>query len=253
MTDKNLTQNLCDKKIYIVIPSFCPDEKLLTLLSQLRNSETDQCSFDIILVDDGSGEEYSHVFNRAVSEYQSFLIDYKENKGKGYAFKQAFNSIIESNPHCEGVITADSDGQHTPSDIIACLRKFQSSPSKLILGVRDFEGKIPWRSRFGNKMTTFLFSTLFGFFITDTQTGLRAIPYGFLKKLAALNGERYDFEMNMLIEAVQSKVEIEELKISTVYVENNRDSHFNVFRDSARIYMLVFKRFLKKLLNFFNK
>ena len=73
----------------------------------------------------------------------------------------------------DGAVTADSDGQHTAEDILRIMAVMDTSPGKLILGARTFDGTVPWRSRLGNRLTRFLIRRLYGLNIQDTQTGLR--------------------------------------------------------------------------------
>ena len=166
------------------------------------------------------------------------------NLGKGRALKTAFNYCLNTWPDAPGCVTADSDGQHTPACILKVMKALTDRPDALILGCRNFDEKdVPLRSSFGNKCTRFVFKALVGLAITDTQTGLRAIPTAFMKKLMHTGGERFEFESNMLIDTKEAEVPIVEVPIETVYIEENKTSHFNPLRDSARIYA-VFGKFL---------
>ena len=84
---------------------------------------------------------------------------------------------------------------------------------------------------------------LCGVAVSDTQTGLRGIPAAFMRHLMNVKGERFEFETYMLLEAGEQKVGIREVPIETVYLNDNKGSHFNPLLDSARIY-LVFAKFL---------
>jgi hypothetical protein len=78
----------------------------------------------------------------------------------------------------------------------------QASPEKLILGCRDFtEEQVPQKSKTGNRITRNFCKYLCRIQVTDTQTGLRAISKKFMEKLMLVPGERFEFELNMLIEA----------------------------------------------------
>ncbi len=77
-----------------------------------------------------------------------------------------------------GVLTADSDGQHTPECISKVIDALKKNTESLVLGVRCFGlDEVPWKSRFGNKMTEKTFKYITGVHITDTQTGLREIQW----------------------------------------------------------------------------
>ena len=228
------------KSIPLIIPSLEPDEKLLHLLQQLHSAGIQ----NIVLIDDGSGEQYADYFTQAQTLWGCTVLRHVVNLGKGRALKTAFNYCLNTWPNAPGCVTADSDGQHTPESILAVMQALCDNPQALILGCRNFdEQDVPLRSSFGNECTRFIFNALVGLRITDTQTGLRAIPTNFMKHLMNTHGERFEFESNMLIETKDLEVPIVEVPIETVYIEENKTSHFNPLRDSLRIYA-IFGKFL---------
>lgn len=229
-------------KIVILIPSLNPDEKLFNLVEDLYKNKFE----NIVIVDDGSKEETLNVFDRIKEKYNSIVLKHSVNLGKGRALKTAFNYILENYKDLIGTITVDADGQHTIKDIIAVASKMSEvkNHDKLVLGCRDFkESNVPARSKFGNIMTRNVFKLICGIAVTDTQTGLRGIPKSYMKDLMNVQGERFEFEMNMLIETKSREIQIEEVPIQTVYIEENKTSHFNPLLDSIKIYSL-FLRFI---------
>lgn len=90
--------------------------------------------------------------------------------------------------------------------------------------------------------------TLIGGNITDTQTGLRGIPIGLLGKWSVLFGERFEYETMMLIDSIKSDISVREVKIKTIYIDDNRETHFNAVADSIAIYRLIFRTFLKYII-----
>ncbi len=257
-------------KVPIIIPSYEPDEKLPGLLKELRETGFQ----NIILVDDGSGKEYAHFFKEAEDVYGCVVLHHAVNQGKGRALKTAFNyclqefcrpqeqdtlqergmlqerdrlqegDILKVCGALPGAITADSDGQHSPECILACVDALIAHPDSLILGCRCFEGNdVPARSEFGNKCTRVVMKYLTGITVSDTQTGLRGIPASFMEQLLMVKGERFEFETNMLLETKSRHVPILEVPIQTIYIEANKTSHFNPIKDSFKIYM-IFGKFL---------
>ena len=226
--------------IPVIIPAYEPDEKLLNLLHNLRADGWDK----IVVVDDGSKEGYAHIFDRAVSDYQVELLVHAENKGKGRALKTAFAYCLEKYQDCAGVVTADSDGQHSPACIYSCAEALLKNPNALVLGCRCFDQEnVPKKSEFGNKLTRKILKYMTGLNISDTQTGLRGISMDFMGALLHVPGERYEFETNMLLESKSLHIPIVEVPIETIYIEGNASSHFNPVKDSIKIYM-IFVRFL---------
>lgn len=226
--------------IPVIIPSYEPDDKLITLLGALKQAGIRH----VVVVDDGSGAQYETFFELAEEMDNCTVLHHAVNLGKGRALKTAFNHCLRVYGESPGCVSADSDGQHTPADILACMRKLWENPQALILGCRDFDApSVPARSSFGNKCTRKVFRYLLGLSVSDTQTGLRAIPTLFMKELMQVKGERFEYETNMLIETKNLNIPIVEVPVETVYIEENKTSHFNPIKDSVRIY-LVFGKFL---------
>jgi glycosyltransferase involved in cell wall biosynthesis len=224
-------------RVTVVIPSYQPDEKLCRVVKELEEVGFD----DIIVINDGSSPEKS-VFFPDPSEHPAVtLLEHKVNRGKGAALKTAFAYFLENRPDREGVVTADGDAQHRPSDVLACAEAMLCSDAP-VLGARDFSlPHVPRKSRAGNRITSAVFFLLCGLRISDTQTGLRAIPTRFLDVLCEVNGDRYEYETNMLLEMKRLHVSWREQKIETVYIDENQTSHFRPFWDSVRIYSLILK------------
>ena len=242
--ENKLSNQELNNRIPIVIPSYEPDEKLVLLTEALTEAGFSQ----IIVVDDGSeGKEYQELFAK-VEETGSIVLHHAVNLGKGRALKTAFNHCIYYYPEAVGCVTIDSDGQHTVEDMKACMECLCANPQALVLGARNFDEEgIPLRSSFGNKTTSRVMKLLTGMSISDTQTGLRAIPMSFMRELMEEKGERFEFETNMLLAAKESGRKIVEVPIKTIYIEENKTSHFHPIRDSIKIYAIFFKFIVSSL------
>ena len=228
------------KDICIIIPSLNPDDKIIRLISELSAEGFE----NIIIVNDGSDEKHELLFNIAREKYKCQILKHYVNMGKGRALKNAFNYVLNCYPQLKGVITADSDGQHLLKDIKKCAQLIIENPreKKMFLGSRDFNAEgIPSRSRFGNKITSKVLNIFCDIKISDTQTGLRGLTREALEEMLILNGERYEYEMNMIIESREKNIAIDEFPIETIYIEDNASSHFNPLVDSYKIYKQFFK------------
>ena len=218
--------------IKILIPAYQPDQKLIDLVNRLS------LQYPVVVVDDGSGEAYRQVFADLIVT-GAVILHHEYNHGKGTALKTGIRYLSKQSD-TGGIITADADGQHTVEDIGRVAAAMRAHPDTLILGGRNFK-QMPPRSRFGNSATCFFFRLLTGLKITDTQTGLRALPARLFPRLLALEGDRYEYEMNMLLSLREWGTEYLEIPIQTVYLENNQSSHYRVLRDSIRIFSRVLK------------
>ena len=228
--------------VSVVLPSLDPDEKLDAVIDGLL-----EYGFtDIILVNDGSKPENLPRFQHAADTHpEVHLLHHEVNRGKGAALKTAFAYFLEARPNGTGVITVDGDNQHHPEDTLACARRMLET-GKVILGCRDFnQPDVPPRSRFGNHTTSAVMKIFCGMTISDTQTGLRAIPRSAVERFLTVSGDRFEYETNMLLAMKTMGIPFEEVKIRTVYIEENKSSHFHVIKDSWRIYKLILAHFFR--------
>lgn len=231
-------QSNSDLTTAVVIPAYQPGPILLDLFNELQQKEIE----NIIVVNDGSNPNSKPIFDR-IEKLGGTVLNHGQNLGKGQALKTAFNFILSRLPQVKSVLTCDADGQHHADDVLNLFKVAAEKRNELLLGSREFDDQvIPWRSRFGNKVTKQVFRFLVGQALTDTQTGLRVIPRSFLPALIQIKTGRYEFEMEMLVLAGKKNIPLREVSIQTIYEENNPTSHFNPLLDSLRIYF-VFIRF----------
>ena len=214
-----------NKKYALLIPALNPKEELIKYVDELilNNFKT------IIVVDDGSDEKYSYIFNEIEKRKECHLIIHKKNRGKGKAIRDGLEYFIKNENYNEylGIITVDSDGQHLIKDVISLEKKAKTYSDALILGSRDFEDEnVPDKSALGNKITTKVFKLFYGAKIRDTQTGLRCIPTNLIKDFKEISGNRYEYETNMLVFCLTNNINIIEVPITTVYIDNNASTHF---------------------------
>ncbi|MGM0898889.1 MAG: glycosyltransferase [Bacillota bacterium] len=221
------------KQYAIVIPAYKPEKPC-----KLTIEEAIAAGFSrVIVVNDGSGPEYEGFFDELEKISEVTLLHHAVNQGKGRALKTVFHHILNQKLPIEAIITADADGQHLVSDMVKIADELEASPNHVVLGARDFtQPDIPFRSRFGNRFTRLLFRLSTGAVLTDTQTGLRGIPVKFLPRLLDVLGERFEYEMNMLAALKKNYIPVSEVMIETVYVDDNKSSHFHPLRDSFHIY-----------------
>ncbi|MDN4481954.1 GtrA family protein [Demequina lignilytica] len=218
--------------MWILIPAYEPDARLVALVRSLS------ASGPVLVVDDGSGSAYTAVFDGAV-EAGAVVLRHPRNLGKAAALRTGF-AWVERHAPGHVVVCADSDGQHTARDIRivgaeAVRRLAAGEPDAIVLGSRAFVGDVPLRSRFGNRTTSALVRVATGARIADTQTGLRAIPPGLLRWARGVSGERFAYELRVLLEATRMGVALVEVPIETVYLDGNASSHFRPLADSLRV------------------
>lgn len=232
-------------KEIVVIPVYQPEKVLEKLVDELWEE-----GYLVLLVDDGSSEEYAPVFeglrDRAV------VLRHEQNQGKGAAIKTALSYIHDWLWDYEWIGLMDGDGQHLVSDMKRLLQRAKEEKEGLILGVRKVAKKdMPLRSWIGNALTRQIFRLLGGTYVSDTQSGLRAFSKQLLPLLLDVEGSRYEYETNVLMTCARKKIPIIEVPIHTLYEDDqNSTSHFRVLRDSLRIYWQFIKFALSSFSSF---
>jgi putative flippase GtrA len=230
----------------VLIPAFMPDKALLNLIYNLYKLKVDK----IVVVRDGGGEEFDSIFAEISKLPYCHLVVHSKNMGKGVALKSGFKYILANFPNILGCVTADADGQHLSEDIVKVLKQQQENPNNVIVGARSFDKNVPFRSKIGNYITKILLSLVLWQKIIDSQSGLRAIPLDFMPTLIKLKGDTYEFELNMLLNSKRYGFKILQVGIETIYIENNRSSHFNPLIDSVKIYYMMIRYIFSSLFAF---
>lgn len=223
--------------IAYIIPAYNPSDSLLQTVSELSVL----CRCPIIVVNDGSSLNHNEIFNSIKGLENITVLAHAVNLGKGAALKTGLNHAYCEFSNIVGVVTVDADGQHLVNDAIKVKETLECNSNSLVLGTRTFEKSVPLRSKIGNTLTCKLFSFLVGRKLNDTQTGLRGIPRSMIPELLKVESNGYEFELDMLLLCKYGDREIIQKSIETVYLDENKSSHFNPLVDSLKIYFVLFR------------
>lgn len=226
----------------ILIPAYEPNEELIKIVNQLRQKD-----FKIVVVNDGSGEQYDHIFNTINTKAD--IVTLPKNCGKGAALKAGMRHIKENHPECKNFITCDADGQHRIEDVLKVAEQLKKGKN-FVLTIRERKNKIPLRSRFGNDLSKFVFTLLTNTYLSDNQSGMRGFSINNIEWLINVEKNNYDYEMNVLFYAAKKGLEITTVPIEAIYIENNASSHFSPVKDTVRIYKSLFSLAVGTLLSF---
>ena len=226
-------------KLTVLIPSLEPDIQLVIYVRDLLQNGIRS----IVVVNDGSDESYAPIFSD-LEKVGCIVLTHDVNRGKGCALKTGYQYILDQMPWIMGIITADADGQHKRYDVCELGKQLLMGKEGLLLGSRDFTlPNVPIKSRLGNKITSVVFWLLYGSMLPDTQTGLRAFARKYLPFMIDVEGSRFEYEMNVLIACARSNVPMSVAFIETVYLNENKGSHFHPLKDSFRIYKVLLNKF----------
>lgn len=223
-----------------LIPSLEPDQELVNIVNELEKND-----YKVVVVDDGSGPKYKEIFNKCNCK----VISYDKNRGKGYALKTGLK-FIKDNYTDAYVVTMDSDGQHTVEDAERIIKYAKKHKNTLVLGSRKRGENTPLRSFLGNTITCFIFDLVTHTKIYDTQTGLRAFSSNLIDYLLEVEGDRFEYEMNVLLNLSRNNIKVHEITIQTIYIDKNSGSHFNAIKDSYKIYKEIIKFSLSSIMSF---
>lgn len=217
-----------------LIPAYQPTQQLLSLLKEAKSK-----NFQIVVVDDGSNQDATAIF--AAATRFGTVLHHVHNRGKGQAIKTGLSYIRDHYPADCIVVTVDADGQHRVADAQKICQIAQDHPETLVLGSRKLKENVPLKSQFGNTMTRLVYHLSTGQKIWDTQTGLRAFSAKLIPQFLTISGERYEYEMKMLLTCSRINIPILEDAIDTIYIDGNASSHFDMLKDSWRVYKEILK------------
>ena len=217
--------------------------KCCVLIPTYNNSKTLQQVIEgvlvytenIIVVNDGSTDATAAILAQFPQVLQIHL---EKNKGKGNALRQGFKQADSFGYNY--AITIDSDGQHFPEDIPFFIAALEADANKeiLLIDARNMtQLGVPKKSSFGNKFSNFWFWVETGTRLKDTQSGFRLYPLFAMKNLRFFTN-KFEFEIEAIVKAAWSGIEVKNIPIQIHYEMEDRVSHFRPFKDFTRISIL---------------
>lgn len=212
----------------VIVPTYNNERTLARVLDGVLNYTT-----NVVVINDGSTDGTAEILER----YSHLtVITHIRNQGKGTALKNGFRKAMELG--FDFAITIDSDGQHFPDDIPVFLDRLENSDGNILLiGARNMSQEgVPKKSSFGNKFSNFWFQFETGIKLEDTQSGFRLYPLQRMPKRYFT--PKFEFEIESIVRAAWSGVEVENVPVKVHYDLQDRVSHFRPFRDFTRISIL---------------
>lgn len=222
-------ERMASLKCVVLIPTYNNAGTIAKVIADVKEYST-----DIIVVNDGSTDDTKNILG---SIENIKVIDYPNNKGKGYALKLGLQKAYEWGYRY--AITIDSDGQHYADDIPAFLDKIEEKPDSLLIGARNLAAdNMPSRNTFANKFSNFWYKVETGKTLSDTQSGYRLYPLEKLQNIHFIT-RRYEFEVEIIVRAAWRGVNVENIPIKVYYPPvEERVSHFRPLQDFTRISIL---------------
>jgi glycosyltransferase involved in cell wall biosynthesis len=192
--------------------------------------------FEIIVVDDRSHDRSLEVARN--HGYKVYSLS--EHLGKGYVLRAGF-AKAKGNI----IITIDSDGSHRPEELQEVLMPVLENKADLVIGSRYLNHK-PVAARklnaFGVRIFNFLIQILTRTFITDSQSGFRAMKCEVLSN-QKLYAREYEIESEMLVKAVKAGFRVAEVPISFEQRTYGRSGVDPLWDGSKILYSIMLARF----------
>lgn len=230
-------------KVIIIIPTYNPLQLFVQFVENLLALQPEK----IVIVNDGSDLRYASIFGELAQFRGIHIISYEHNMGKGYAIKAALQYIVTSEKNYSGVLTTGADNQHKISDIEKIIETKDLFSDGVIIGVREFRNdELPFMNFLGNRAASMLFELLFHKRLLDIQSGLRYIPKQDVPWVKKVPGQRYNFDTNMLIEAIHRKVPIYEVPIGEARMRKNSFTYYDEILNTKLILKQIWHSYRKK-------
>ena len=162
-------------RIYVVIPAKDEERYIDILIGELVRLGFKK----IVLVNDSSTDRTREL---AENHPEVTVLDHVINLGAGASTQTGIAYCIEKDAQI--ILTIDADMQHNPHDLIRLVKHIEDSKSDLVVGSRFLKlNNIPPTRIFYNKMGNWISYLLTGKYLTDSQSGLKAISSKLAKKL----------------------------------------------------------------------
>ena len=226
--------------VSIIIPVYNEELTVGNVIERVQTATTQMgLNNEIIVVDDHSFDKSLQV----AKAYPVRIFSLKSHVGKGMGLRAGF-----AKAKGDIIVTIDSDGSHRPEELPRVLNPILKNKTDLVIGSRYLNQKdVAARklNAFGVKLFNRMIQMLIGVFVTDSQSGYRAMKRDILKKLHLKSGG-YEIESEMLVKIAKGNYRVLEVPISFEQRTYGR-SGVDPLRDGFRILLSIVSARLRGL------
>jgi len=224
-------------KTAVLICSDRPDRSVMRLIERVRGND----QMVPLAVFAGSEPEGMPAYVQA--------LYCPESDGVGVRIKAALRYVRDSMPECGYVIRLDADSPCNFEDIMRLNKTIVRTRGELVLGKRRLNTELSLKSVMRSAVVRQVFALASGRNIHDTETRIRGFGRELIDTLLHIDGEGYEYEVNVLLYCARNGVPISETKISTPCTESP-DSYMQHLRDWIKVYGCVVKFAISSLIAF---
>jgi len=196
-----------NRVLSVMIPAFNEERTLDVILKHvLERPEVGE----VIAVDDGSTDRTWEILEAWASRDKRVRAFHQQpNQGKGAALRRAINEI-----RMPFALVQDADLEYDPRDYPTLLQPLVEGRADVVYGVRGFAGQTAFSFWFviGNKAVTFAANVLFDCYISDLESGYKALRADLWRRLN-LQGNRFDIEPDITARVLRLGYRIHEMPI----------------------------------------
>ena len=219
--------------ISIIIPAFNEDKTVGRIVSETVSLMWSRgLSYEIIVVNDGSTDKT----HSEASQPGVIVLSNEKNRGKGYCLRKGLEKA-----RGDIVVMMDSDGEHRPQDIMRLLELIFSGKD-VVAGSRFLNGNSNFTSRahfLGNHFFNFAILAMTGRYVTDSQTGFRAMRRKVLDELS-LESDGYEIETEITVKTLRNGFTFAEVPVSSQRREYGF-SRIKLVADGTKILKTILK------------
>jgi glycosyltransferase involved in cell wall biosynthesis len=191
----------------VMMPAFNEDRTIEVILGHvLERPEVGE----VIVVDDGSTDQTWEIVSRiSATEPRVRAFRQETNQGKGAALRRAIAEL-----KMPFALVQDADLEYDPRDYASLLEPLLEGRADVVYGVRGFAGQTAFSFWFvmGNKAVTLATNLLFDCYISDMETGYKALRSDLWRRLN-LRGTRFDIEPDITARVLRLGYRIHETPI----------------------------------------
>lgn len=224
--------------VTVLLPALNEEDGIGEVIDTLPRKRIENAGYGLrILVVDGNSKDRTI----EIAKEKGAEVVLQDGKGKGFGVRAGFTSV-----DTDYLIMMDADGTY-PSENIPEFLEHLSNGADVVMGSRLLgsiaEGSMTDLNRAGNRLLSFMATTLYGMRTTDLCTGM----WGFTREAIdalELNSSGFEIESEMYAQSVKAGLSIHEIPIC--YSTREGETKLGSLRCGLRIAMkLLRKRFVR--------